>query len=636
MRDILISGIDSLVGIHLAAHYLASSDDNIWYLTTGHRYASEETIGNEVWNTLEQIAPIRGAETIRRLHRVEVGHAGDELRLPNVTFRADQVWYLGAWRPGNGETAEHSAEAATLQALLSILPNIGTREFNYVGPKGEQEIEEQCQAHQIGYRWMRPSVIVGKDNRLRKPRGGEFLLFLQILHDVKVEIEERLPEYFQLQSLRCCAPADARVNLIAVADAIAMMARLAGQEETLGRHYYIAAPSDTSLESLCERVGTMYGLSLLVVQDRKELNAIDQILDERWGGVRTYLTLPQQSLCNSRGTAMEIATEGASIDEEEQLVFLEAAHRSQEANRAARRQRVAGLPAILTKETIDRDGLELTYYAGGEKGSLVVLLHALGQRLDYWYRLVEQLTHYHRVILWEPRGITSPPHPLRLTDHVADLDSILRREAVDSCHLACWCTGPKVAVEFYLQRADAVRSMVFLNSTFKCFDRPQEFETDYEHNLESLCRVVDGRPGIAGSVMKSMQTGSASEATELLLEMESKELARHVLSLVNVDLRPYLLSPFQTPFTTVNYARQLIDFWSHDTTLKANQVKAPVLFIAAEYDQIASPAASQAAAQIFPLAQYIQVQGATHYCLYDRPDLIADLMEAFFDGLSSR
>ena len=186
-------------------------------------------------------------------------------------------------------------------------------------------------------------------------------------------------------------------------------------------------------------------------------------------------------------------------------------------------------------------------------------------------------------------------------------------------------------MEFYLRRPDAVASMVFLNSTFKCCGLAQDFETDYEHNLESLCEVVDSRPAMAGSVMKSLQAGLTAGEPGPLHDLESKDLASYVLSLINVDLKPYLLAPFQTELTTLNYVRQLIDFWSHNTKLKAGQVRIPVLLIAAERDQIASPSASQTAAQLFPLARYVQVHGATHYCLYDRPELIADLMEAFFD-----
>jgi pimeloyl-ACP methyl ester carboxylesterase len=45
---------------------------------------------------------------------------------------------------------------------------------------------------------------------------------------------------------------------------------------------------------------------------------------------------------------------------------------------------------------------------------------------------------------------------------------------------------------------------------------------------------------------------------------------------------------------------------------------------------IASPASSRTVERHFPMARYVEVKGATHYCMYDRPDLIAEMIEGFF------
>jgi hypothetical protein len=60
--------------------------------------------------------------------------------------------------------------------------------------------------------------------------------------------------------------------------------------------------------------------------------------------------------------------------------------------------------------------------------------------------------------------------------------------------------------------------------------------------------------------------------------------------------------------------------------------------MSAEYDQVATPAASFEAAALFPHARHVHVKGATHYCLYDRPEFVADMLKEFFgnaDGLMS-
>jgi hypothetical protein len=55
-----------------------------------------------------------------------------------------------------------------------------------------------------------------------------------------------------------------------------------------------------------------------------------------------------------------------------------------------------------------------------------------------------------------------------------------------------------------------------------------------------------------------------------------------------------------------------------------------VLLIAAEYDHVATPAGSSVACNLFPNARYLCVRGATHYCLYDRPEFLAGILKAYF------
>ena len=99
---------------------------------------------------------------------------------------------------------------------------------------------------------------------------------------------------------------------------------------------------------------------------------------------------------------------------------------------------------------------------------------------------------------------------------------------------------------------------------------------------------------------------------------------------MNQDLKAHVMRPFESEATTLNYARQVVDYWDYDSLAKASQVQAPLLFITVEYDKIALPAMSKHAVKLFPKASLVEVQGANHYCLYDRPEFVAGLMEDFF------
>ena len=222
------------------------------------------------------------------------------------------------------------------------------------------------------------------------------------------------------------------------------------------------------------------------------------------------------------------------------------------------------------------------------------------------------------------------PQPVSLSEQVDDLDATLTHEGIETCHLVAWCTGPKVALEFYLRRPRAVASMVFLNAAFRCTNTPRHLITEYESNLEPLFRALDSRPGMAPVVMKALRQSAADAELPSLSETYSKELALRVLSLMSRDLQPEIIYPFRSEASTLNYARQVLDFYSCEVASQAPNVNVPVLLIGAEYDKIASPQFSRNVAQAFPLGRYVELSGATHYCLHEQSGRVFDLIQAFF------
>jgi pimeloyl-ACP methyl ester carboxylesterase len=131
---------------------------------------------------------------------------------------------------------------------------------------------------------------------------------------------------------------------------------------------------------------------------------------------------------------------------------------------------------------------------------------------------------------------------------------------------------------------------------------------------------------------QSFQSPAADRELEMLTGTDSEEISVAVLSAMNPDLSSLVLAPFETDETVLNYAHQLTDFWSYDSRLKAQEIRLPVLLLGAEYDQLATPATSEMAAELFPNAYHVHVPGATHYCLYDRAKFVAGLLTTFFEN----
>jgi len=622
MRNIFIHGIESSLGSHFAAQCLSAPADRIFYFPDPASGVALEKVPALVAHTAVESSEECQKEIASRLQPAEV----------DPSINGDEFWYFT-----DISITDNSTER--LERVLATCNGIGSAEFNFVccddthqGAATQalyQYVAQHCKARNIKYRTFSTSLIMGGEHSALKQRGA-LSRFLLTLHSLKTEIEERSPQYFDFQALRFITPLDEGVNLVPASVAAELLLGIVCMQGTANAHFRIASPHSTPLPALFERISIAYGISLLPVGDVKHLNAIDQIFWERLGRCGDFLKGGISGPSDSEAYRVAGLPPGSAVsDEETHITLLESLCRDEDKALASRRHRSLELPSKMERKTIHRDGSELPYYVAGTKGTPIVVLNALGQGLEYWYRLLDDLMEDHCVIIWEPRGIVAPPPPFELPQQVDDLDAILQHENLEACHLMSWCTGGKVAVEFHLRRPSMVRSMVLLNNTLKCDGGPEELDSPYEHNMETLCRMLVRKPAMASSVMNTLNSPNEESETEML-ENGGEQLSINVLSRMNTKLKSYVVAPFRTPETTVNYANQLVDFWKYDMRHKAAQVTVPVLLVSAEYDQVATPEASFEAARLFPNARQVHVKGATHYCLYDRPEFVADLLRDFF------
>jgi len=629
MRNIFIHGIESCLGSHFAAQCLNASDDRVFYFSD----PASGIATQQVPALVVHIAPQQNKESQQEIvSRLQPADADSSLD-------AAELWYFA-----NVEITKGSPEI--LDRLFAMCTRTGIAEFNFVCCDDQdsaaqalyQDVAQRCKAHNITYHTFSTSLILGREHSALKQRSV-FSRFLLALHSLKAEIEERSSQYFDYHALRFAAQADAGVNLMPAGMAAELLRRISRAQGSANSHFRIASPQKTPLPALFECISIAYGMSLLPAGDAKPLNAIDQIFQERLSSPEDFLKqgMSGQSELEAYRIA-GISPDSVLFEEEACITLLESLRKDEDKALTSRRSRARELPGKLERKTVDRDGSELTYYVAGTKGVPIVVLNALGQGLEYWYRLLDNLMEDHRVIIWEPRGVVAPPPPFELPQQIDDLDAVLQHENLQACHLVCWCTGGKVAVEFHLCRPSVVRSMVFLNNTLKCDGGPEELDSPYERNMETLCRMLVRKPTMATSVMNTLNSRNEESETEML-ENGGEQLSIDVLSRMNADLKSYVLAPFRTQETTVNYAHQLVDFWKYDVRQKLAQVTVPVLLMSAEYDQVATPAASFEATALFPHARHEHVKGATHYCLYDRPEFVADMLKEFFrntDGLISQ
>jgi pimeloyl-ACP methyl ester carboxylesterase len=629
VNTIVIQGIDTLLGSYFAARWLRRADHQVLFTSEISPSRAAELVTNAARQICREEGIIQSEWNLSgRLDRVSPSSKN-----PDPDHVPGALWWFASGCD-NGLVQNLS------EVPQKLARTIGAVELNYVAFDLDettqlqdeilQEITTRWEEAGLRYRLVTTSLILAP--LFPGVIHAEVLpQVLSALFSLKSEIQERWPQYFDFHALRFYSPASKAINVVSASRAAESLIRIAETNEAVNSVYSIRSGRNIRLSEFCEEISITYDLSLLPTEDRNSLNAIDCIFQERLPGVEDSPVHERHETIPGPSAQMVVLLHD-DLQEEERSFILDSCRREQEQAIAEFKSRAAGFLRNLIRRSVTRDGSDLAYYVGGDAGMPVVVLNALGQGLECWARLLYLLSQNHRVIIWEPRGTLAPPPPFGLDQQVEDVAAVLAHEGIGACHVIGWCTGPKVAVQFHRSQPSIVRSMAFLNTSIKCDGSGEELNSPYEQNMESLCRMLVRKPAMASSVRNTLSSREEQDDTETLQESDGQQIGEKVLSLMNRDLRHAVLAPFRTEETTVNYAHQLVDFWKHDIRPQAAKVHIPVLLLSAEYDQVATPAASMEAAALFPDVQRVHVVGATHYCLYDRPDLVAGLLEKFFSA----
>lgn len=455
------------------------------------------------------------------------------------------------------------------------------------------------------------------------------LHFLATIFDLKTEIEERGSDYFEHRALRCFVAPETPVNLIPLEVAAEMILAIADRPSE--GEYVIASARTMRCDEFFEQVGTVYDLSLLAEDPERNSapeNRLDTLFQLRLGNFVGRLTQSPPALAERSGLAADPPGADAPLYDSDIAELLREVCAQQQQSHQAMRRRAASLAQTQWVREAHRNGQTFQYFSIGEGAETLLMLNAFGQEAACLFRLIDQLRDRFRILSWEMRGLDGNTPDMSIADHADDLAAILDAEHVDTCHLIAWCTGPKVAVEFNTRYPGRALSMMFLNTTAKCVGSPKELDTAYERNFESLCHVLEQRPSMLPSVMNSLKSMYSDEGATQSGDCEGDD-AESVLRFMNVELRGRVLRPFRSADCMKKYLKQLIDFWNYDLRDVAEGVVVPLLFFSSEYDAVASPEASEWTASLFARARRLHAQGATHYFLHDRADVIARMIENF-------
>ncbi|NUR60581.1 MAG: alpha/beta hydrolase [Catenulispora sp.] len=516
-------------------------------------------------------------------------------------------------------------------------------EVNLVAPVGgghadRDELAGLCE--RLGVPWRGFGLHLTVDDR---PGDVGLPRLLAELDDFTAGIEARAPGYFRYRTLRWRPPGAgtaAVVRPLTTAQAVGRMAQLADLPHTAGRYHVIEGAHQVGISELFRWIGEARRPPLATVADGREPgpDAVDRQFADRIRPFERFLA--------ANGTRTDGAgtkTDGAGTNRIETVTEVVAEAPGPDALRAgiqAVRAALAATPepaphavwarteqrtawAAQTTPAAPADpatpatGGPFDYRVGGAGTVPLVLLDAFGHGLGSWTRLVHRLLPDHRVLTWVPGGHARTP---TVAAHADDLAAVLDAAGVQACHLVGWCTGPKVAMEFHRRSPERVRSLIFVNGSFRLAGRHEESDTAYERNLAFVTGTVAARPETAARSLRLFAPGAAEQ---------TRDPAETAVRAIDPALADEVRRPFADAAALLGYARQLAEFWSYDALAAAAHVRVPVLFLGGELDAIVSPSRFRAAAAHFPTARHHEVRGAGHYLHHDRPDLVGAIIGDF-------
>ncbi|MCK1502144.1 alpha/beta hydrolase [Bradyrhizobium sp. 188] len=612
----VIVGRPGLLAAHIVADRLRSSSEAVLCALPTAAFASFETLLRSLAS--EQLPNVDG-----RMRRVDLEHIPANAK----------IWhFIDTTREHSRGLLERLRRADIAEFNVVSVPYVGGARWRWIIPQSiPADAADPADFSFPILRLFQTSLPIATAPGRDEAQEGA-LHFLSTLFDLKREIEERGSDYFEHRALRCRVSPDAPVNLIRPEQAAKMILAISDREAD--GCYLIASKDTMRADEFLERVGAAYEVSLLAETAAPPDDALHSRLDAlfhlRLGDFASHLPRPNPVLLEASWRAAGVNANDISLGEGELDTLLQRLKRQQQQDWRETRTRAGTIIELEQRKETRRNGQSVSYSSIGQGAETVVMLNAFGQDATALSRLIERLHPRYRVLVWDLRGLKEFHSLMSIADHADDLVAILDQERVQKCHLIAWCTGPKVAVEFDIRHPRRVRSMVFLNLAAKCASSPPELDTAYEKNFESLCKVLEQRPALAQSVMNSL-VGSFSDESIDLLEESEVDVSARILATPNRDLRQHVLRPFQSPDSVIRYVKQLVDFWNYDLRDVAGRIDVPVLLLSAEYDQVASPDASAWAAKLFRCSCLLHAQGATHYFLHDRADVVGRMIETFIE-----
>jgi nucleoside-diphosphate-sugar epimerase/pimeloyl-ACP methyl ester carboxylesterase len=489
---------------------------------------------------------------------------------------------------------------------LHSLPGEFNNTFEELKCRAEHEIKSYCDSHNIDWRIIRPSSVVGP-LCTSTTGGSRGLLYAvtKIFFDLYAERNKDLP------ALQVAQPETA-VNLIPVEHFIADLDYLMDSDFVGGPIYHVTSSYNQTVEALLNSIyrALHLNLSTRCVEAGDAGLQLDVLCDSQWQFYSSYFR---------EGKEFERSLPRKDGITEQELYgyitecLLELRHETEES--------VFNRVRIVT-----RDGVALSAFESRNPNDVpVVIINALGMAVAFWLNMTRRLTQSFRVLTWESRGVpdffaTFDPDRCGIKDHVNDLLALLDSRSIRATHLLAWCNGAQVALSFASQFPERTLSLVLLNGAFN--SPPNITRSVVEKNMRSIMPRIAKRRKDTELFFRIMNSGRFQK---------SREGSKEDVPLSSVCSNPALVhltsAPFKTSELLYRYANVIAQSFNEPEYARAESVIAPTLVISSEDDQITHPNGSREIVNRLQSAELKLVKGDHHSFYDDR--MVQDLIYEF-------
>jgi 3-oxoadipate enol-lactonase len=253
-------------------------------------------------------------------------------------------------------------------------------------------------------------------------------------------------------------------------------------------------------------------------------------------------------------------------------------------------------------------GLGLRYKTRGA-GRIVVLLHPVGLRAEFWDPVVAELENSFRLIAPDARGHGESDwdgKPFSLDDLAGDVIGLLRAVGGAPAVLVGCSMGGMVAQGVALQAPDLAAGVVVANTTHT--------RTDQGRGVMEQ-RAIEAAKGMPIVLQTTLSRWFSNEVQRS--QPDIVERARAWL----LEADPIVHSWSWRAIRDLNYGERLKD------------VRVPALAIGGTDDQSAAPSAVEAMSRVFPHGTYREMEGVGHLSPLEQPARFAAHLREFIGGL---